>query len=86
MTDNLSSPETKSFNANDVQMANDTIHRAFETYKETRAFIRSIKKQIVDKSMPPWHADPSVGKWKNKPENRIRRQRLPQIKFHLKCS
>jgi len=42
--------------------------QSFETYKETRAFVRSIKKQIVDKTMPPWHADPAVGKWKNKPE------------------
>lgn len=39
--------------------------QSMETYKEMRAWIRSSKKQVNDKTMPPWHADPTVGKWKN---------------------
>lgn len=39
--------------------------QSMETYKEMRAWIRSSKKQVNDKLMPPWHLDPAVGKWKN---------------------
>ena len=47
-------------------------HRAGEiapmsliTYQETRPWGRSIKNKVVTGEMPPWHADPSVGRFVN---------------------
>ena len=47
-------------------------HRAGEmapmsliTYKETRPWARSIKNKILSNEMPPWHANPIVGKFLN---------------------
>jgi len=31
------------------------------TYQETRPWARSIKERVVQRQMPPWHLDPSVG-------------------------
>ncbi|MDX1383154.1 MAG: cytochrome c [Thermoanaerobaculia bacterium] len=31
------------------------------TYEETRPWARSIQRKVVDRSMPPWHLDPTVG-------------------------
>ena len=49
-----------------------TCHRAGEvapmslvTYQETRPWGRSIKNKVVSGEMPPWHADPSVGRFQN---------------------
>src|SRR5918911_1296188 len=35
------------------------------TYKEARPWARSIKEKVVNRVMPPWHADPHVGDFKN---------------------
>jgi mono/diheme cytochrome c family protein len=35
------------------------------SYKEARPWARSIKEKVVTKQMPPWHADPHVGKFSN---------------------
>ena len=35
------------------------------TYKEARPWARSIKEKVVSRVMPPWHADPHVGDFKN---------------------
>lgn len=47
-------------------------HRAGEaapmpliTYKETRPFAAAIKQSVTSKRMPPWSADPAVGKFHN---------------------
>ena len=47
-------------------------HRAGEvapmsliTYPETRPWGRSIKNKVLSGEMPPWHADPSVGRFLN---------------------
>ncbi len=47
-------------------------HRAGEvapfstlSYKEVRPWAKSIKEKVVDKTMPPWHADPNHGSFKN---------------------
>jgi mono/diheme cytochrome c family protein len=47
-------------------------HRAGEvapfsvlSYKDVRPWAKSIKEQVVNKTMPPWHADPHHGEWKN---------------------
>ncbi len=39
--------------------------QSMESYKEMKPWIRSSKKEANNKTMPPWHADPAVGKWKN---------------------
>jgi hypothetical protein len=39
----------------------------FETYQETQAFAAAIRRATQDRSMPPWFADPKVGKFSNDP-------------------
>lgn len=34
-------------------------------YKEVRPWAKSIKEKVVNREMPPWHADPRVGQWAN---------------------
>jgi len=47
-------------------------HRAGEmapmslvTYEEARPWSRSIKNKVLAGEMPPWHADPAVGRFRN---------------------
>ncbi|MBI3735819.1 hypothetical protein HY256_04820, partial [Candidatus Sumerlaeota bacterium] len=35
------------------------------SYNEVRPWVKSIKKAVTERSMPPWHADPHFGKFKN---------------------
>ncbi len=35
----------------------------FETYEETHPFAEAIRRATLAKSMPPWFADPNVGKF-----------------------
>ncbi len=35
------------------------------TYKEVRPWAKSIKEKVVNRTMPPWHADPHFGNFKN---------------------
>ena len=35
------------------------------SYKDVRPWAKSIKEQVASKQMPPWHADPHHGDWKN---------------------
>jgi mono/diheme cytochrome c family protein len=35
------------------------------TYKQARPWAKSIREKVLDRSMPPWHADPAHGKFKN---------------------
>jgi mono/diheme cytochrome c family protein len=37
------------------------------TYKDVRPWAKSIKEKVVSRQMPPWHADPHVGRWANDP-------------------
>jgi hypothetical protein len=37
------------------------------SYKDTRPWAKSIKEKVVNREMPPWLADPHVGKWENDP-------------------
>ena len=37
------------------------------SYKDVRPWAKSIKEKVVSRQMPPWHADPHVGKWANDP-------------------
>jgi mono/diheme cytochrome c family protein len=35
------------------------------TYKDVRPWAKSIKEKVVNREMPPWHADPHIGQWSN---------------------
>jgi hypothetical protein len=35
------------------------------SYKDVRPWAKSIKEQVASRQMPPWHADPNHGAWKN---------------------
>src|SRR5262245_32336 len=35
------------------------------SYKDARPWARSIREQVVSREMPPWGADPHVGRFKN---------------------
>jgi mono/diheme cytochrome c family protein len=35
------------------------------SYKEARPWARSIREQVISREMPPWRADPHVGRFKN---------------------
>jgi mono/diheme cytochrome c family protein len=37
------------------------------TYKEVRPWAKSIRERVVERSMPPWSADPKYGHWANDP-------------------
>jgi hypothetical protein len=39
----------------------------FETYEDTKPFADAIRRTTQEKSMPPWFADPSVGRFSNDP-------------------
>ena len=41
----------------------------FVTYEQTRPFAGAIAISASDKKMPPWFADPSVGKFSNDPSS-----------------
>ena len=38
---------------------------SFLTYKDTRPWAKSIREAVLIRKMPPWFADPHVGKFKN---------------------
>jgi hypothetical protein len=40
---------------------------AFESYKQARPYAQAIKTAVQQKSMPPWFADPNIGKFSNDP-------------------
>ena len=35
------------------------------SYKDVRPWAKSIREKVINREMPPWHADPKVGKWSN---------------------
>jgi mono/diheme cytochrome c family protein len=47
------------------------------TYKEARPWAKSIREKVVDRTMPPWHADPHIGEWAN--ERRLTQQEIDTI-------
>src|SRR5215472_16230994 len=59
-------------------------HRAGEaapfsvlTYKDVRPWAKSIKEKVINREMPPWHADPKVGEWAN--DRRLTSQQIETI-------
>src|SRR4051795_9540712 len=37
------------------------------TYKDARPWAAAIREAVVSRKMPPWLADPTVGRWSNDP-------------------
>ena len=46
---------------------NDIAPMSLMTYKDTRMWARPIRDAVVNRKMPPWHADPKVGDFINDP-------------------
>jgi mono/diheme cytochrome c family protein len=46
---------------------NDIAPMSLLTYKDARPWARSIREAVVQRRMPPWHADPKVGDYLNDP-------------------
>jgi mono/diheme cytochrome c family protein len=46
---------------------NDIAPMSLLTYKEARPWARRIRDAVVERAMPPWHADPAVGDFLNDP-------------------
>ena len=47
------------------------------TYKDARPWAKSIREKVANKEMPPWHADPKYGEWRN--DRRISQQDINTI-------
>lgn len=47
--------------------ANDIAPMSLMTYKDTRPWAGLIREAVVQRRMPPWHADPKVGDFLNDP-------------------
>jgi hypothetical protein len=69
----------KIFNANCVvcHRADDIAPFALTSYKEVRPWARSIKEKVLNKEMPPWHADPAHGEFSN--DRRLSQQDIDTI-------
>jgi len=46
---------------------NDIAPMSLMTYKETRPWGAAIREKVVQRLMPPWHADPNIGEFSNDP-------------------
>ncbi|HEY6400610.1 MAG TPA: cytochrome c, partial [Blastocatellia bacterium] len=47
------------------------------SYKDARPWAKSIREKVVNREMPPWHADPHVGDWAN--DRRLKQQEIDAI-------
>jgi mono/diheme cytochrome c family protein len=47
------------------------------SFKEVRPWAKSIRERVLDRSMPPWSADPKYGHWANDP--RLSQQEIDTI-------
>jgi hypothetical protein len=46
---------------------NDIAPMSFLTYQDVRPWAAAIKEAVLSRKMPPWQADPHIGKWANDP-------------------
>src|ERR1700752_366011 len=44
---------------------NDIAPMSLMTYEEVLPFARMMRESVVQRKMPPWHADPAVGEFTN---------------------
>lgn len=49
----------------DCHRPGESVPLTLMSYKDVRPWAKSIKKVLTEGTMPPWHADSSVGEWKN---------------------
>src|SRR5512144_3174686 len=61
----------------DCHRPNDMAPMSLLTYKDARAWARSIREKVVTRQMPPWHADPNHGKFSN--DRRLSQQEIDTI-------
>jgi hypothetical protein len=47
------------------------------TYKDARPWAKSIRDKVANREMPPWHADPKHGEWRN--DRRITQEAINTI-------
>ena len=47
------------------------------TYKDARPWAKSIREKVANREMPPWHADPKYGEWRN--DRRISQEAINTI-------
>ena len=47
------------------------------TFDEVKAYVSAIRQKVIDREMPPWHADPRFGKFAN--ERRLSEQEIDKI-------
>jgi hypothetical protein len=47
------------------------------TYKDARPWAKSIREKVANRDMPPWHADPKYGEWRN--DRRISQEAINTI-------
>lgn len=47
------------------------------SYKDARPWAKSIRENVVNREMPPWHADPHVGQWAN--DRRLKQSEIEAI-------
>jgi hypothetical protein len=52
-------------NCQECHRAGEAAPMAFTSYQEVRPWAKAIKASVQSKKMPPWFADPSVGKFHN---------------------
>jgi len=61
----------------DCHRPNDMAPMSLLTYKDARAWARSIREKVITKQMPPWHADSQYGHFSN--DRRLSQQDLDTI-------
>ena len=47
------------------------------TFKDARPWAKSIREKVANREMPPWHADPKYGEWRN--DRRISQEAINTI-------
>lgn len=47
---------------------NDIAPMSLMSYREARPWAAAIREAVVSRTMPPWHADPHVGEYRNDPK------------------
>ena len=47
------------------------------TYNDARPWAKSIREKVANRDMPPWHADPKYGEWRN--DRRISQEAINTI-------
>jgi mono/diheme cytochrome c family protein len=54
-------------NCAECHRPNEIAPMSLMNYREVRPWAKSIKERVLDRSMPPWFADPKYGHWENDP-------------------